>query len=142
MPGPTPFPGAPSPGPVGVAEGAIRGDPIADELLQLLELGEPPAIGARPERDVVERDLEHSLVAGPQRHLGELALEGHEELLRHPGGAEQPPAAGAIGDADDGHAPPDYGLICTGVPSGTACQISSISWLDRATQPFVQSFWR
>src|SRR5215207_2152322 len=125
----------PSPRTIGVAERAIRRDTVADQLLELLELGKSAGVGTRPDRHVVERDLEDPFVTGPQRDLGELTLEHHEELLRHPRRAEQPATARAVRDPDGGHSPARYGLICTGVPSGTACQISSISWLDTATQP-------
>ena len=142
MRGTTRGPSAPSPGPIGVTERSLRRDAIADELLELLELRKAPLGCTRPYHRIVELDLEHPLRARTQRDLGELALESDEELLGHPRRAEKPAAFGAVRDPDAGHAPQIYGLICTGVPSGTARQISSISWLDSATHPLVQSFWR
>src|SRR5688500_15453588 len=117
-----------SPRAIRVAERALRRDTITDQLLELLELGKPPGVGTGPDRLVVERDLEDPLGARAEGDLGELALERHEQLLRHPRRAEQPATARAVRDPDGSHSPARYGLICTGVPSGTACQISSISW--------------
>src|SRR5262245_55325882 len=66
----------PSRSAVGVPERAFRRDPVADALLELLELGEPALGGARPDGLTVQGDLEDSLVAGAQGDFGELPLEG------------------------------------------------------------------
>src|SRR5688500_9752869 len=140
IPGTTRWTFAPSLRAIGVAERPLRRHAVADELLELLELGKASLGRPRPDHGVVELDLEDAFSARSQGDLGQLTLEGDEELLGHPGRAEEPAASGAVRDPDAGHAPPSYGLICTGVPSGAACQISSISWLDSATHPLVQSF--
>src|SRR6476661_1028993 len=126
---------------VRVSQGAIGGDPVAHALLELLQLRESAFGGAGPDGLAVEGDLEDAFVAGPERDFRELALERREELLRHPRRAEEPAAARAVCDLDARHAVASsgYGLICTGVPSGTARQSSSISALESATQPLVQS---
>jgi hypothetical protein len=87
-----------------MAEGPVGSDPVADALLQLLELGEASFGVPRPDRLAVDVDLEDAFLARPERHLGELALEGDEKLLSHPRRAKEPAAARAVGDSDARHA--------------------------------------
>src|SRR5258705_10441081 len=93
-----------SPSAVGVPQRAIRRDPVADALLELLELGKPALGGTRPDGLAIQRDLEDSFVAGPQGDFRELTLERREQLLRHPLRAEKPAPAGAVRDLDARHA--------------------------------------
>src|SRR5690606_24484960 len=81
----------------------IRRDPIADQLLELLGLGEPAGLLAIEELLVVEEHpKEPRLRRGHQRDLAELLGEGGEQLLGHPRGAHQPAAAWAVVDLDAG----------------------------------------
>src|SRR5829696_4794036 len=93
-----------SPGAVRVPQGAIRSDAISNELLELLQLGKPTLARARPDHLTVERHLEDALISRTQRDFGELPLEGDEQLLRHPRRAQEPAAAGTVGDLDARHA--------------------------------------
>src|SRR5262249_52176967 len=81
-------------------ERLVGRDGAAPPLLQLLDVGEPPLRLARPHRIAVDAYLEHAALARPQRHLADLLFEGGQQLLRHPGGAQQPAALRAVLDLD------------------------------------------
>src|SRR5262245_55304303 len=86
---------------VDMAEIAGRRDLISHHLLQLLDLGKAPVLAARPQQLAVDPDLEHpARVVGNERHGPELLGEGREQLLTHPGGAQQPITEPAIGNGD------------------------------------------
>ena len=78
--------------------------PVADALLELLELGKRPSVARDQMVSPSSVDLEDSFVAGPEGDFGELALEGDEKLLGHPRRAEEPAAAGTVRDLDARHA--------------------------------------
>ena len=77
-------------------------DPVAHALLERLDVGEAAVAHAIPERLAVAGDVEHAAGAGDQRHLGQILGEGGEQLLRQPGGAQEPAALAAVGDGDAG----------------------------------------
>src|SRR5262249_48302039 len=77
-----------------------RGDRVAHELLQLLDVGEPSALTSRPQHLIAGANLEDAALAGDQGDLADLGLEGGEELLGHPGRPEQPAALRAVLDLD------------------------------------------
>src|SRR5262249_37780096 len=85
---------------LGVAQVAARGDAVADAALELGQVGEAALLLARPDRLALGADLEHAAVAGHERDLAELGRERRQELLRHPSGAQEPPALGAVLDLD------------------------------------------
>ena len=80
----------------------MRGDVVADELLELLDVGEAAVGGARPDGFGVEADFENASRAGPQGDFAQLGFKGGEQLLRHPGRAKQPAALSAVFDFDAG----------------------------------------
>src|SRR5262249_30167381 len=83
-------------------ERLVGRDAVAHPLLQLLDVGEPPLRLARPHRIAVDAYLEDAAGARPQRHLADLLFEGGQQLLRHPGGAQQPSALSAVFDLHAG----------------------------------------
>ena len=85
------------------AKDAIAGrrDPVSHHLLQPLDLGKAPVLAARPQQLAVDPDLEHpARVVGNESHGPELLGEGREQLLTHPGRAQQPIAEPAIGNGN------------------------------------------
>ncbi len=86
--------------PVDVPEVAVGVDAVAHQLLQLLDVREAAVALALPDQLAVEPDLEDAAGAGTERHVAELEAEGREHFLRHPGGAQQPVALGAVGDGE------------------------------------------
>ena len=90
---------------------ALGVEQVAHPLLQCLDVGEAAVALALPYDPAVAADLEHAAGAGDQRHLAQLLGEGGEQLLRHPGGAQQPVALAAVGDREARlrlrHAPQD-----------------------------------
>ena len=87
---------------VSVAEVLFGGDYVSDELFEFFDVGEAALCRARLEELVVYVDLEDSSCAGTEADFADFRDEGREELLGHPGGAENPVALGAVGDADCG----------------------------------------
>jgi len=86
-----------------VPELAIGRHPIPDRLLELAQLREATGLGPIEEDLSVESHGEHS--GRPTRnegHLGQLRLEGREQLLGGPAGAQQPATPGAVFDLDAG----------------------------------------
>ena len=77
----------------------VRGDDVADQLLEFLEVRETPLFLAGPKGFAVDPHLEHSAGAGLQGDLAEFGFEGCQEFLRHPRGAQQPTAARAVFDS-------------------------------------------
>src|SRR6516162_10463501 len=72
-------------------------------------------------------------VPGLQRHLAQILGEGGEQLLRHPGGAQQPLALPAIGDGDARLAGLRHGSPYSTIPS-------ALSWpMAAASSPWAVS---
>src|SRR5882724_790795 len=95
---------------VGVTEALAGRDGVADQLLELLDVGEAAAVVAGPEHGGADAHLEDAAGAGDERDLADLRLERRQQLLRHPGRPQQPAALRAVLDLDararrDGHAP-------------------------------------
>src|SRR5690606_1929116 len=88
--------------PVDVAEVALRVEAVAHPLLEHLGVGEPAVGRAVPDQAVAVMDPEHPPGARRQWHRAEIGAEGGQQFLRHPGGAQQPLALGAIGNGDMG----------------------------------------
>src|SRR5262245_55102615 len=89
---------------VDMPEIALGRHAVADALFQLCDLGESALIFARPYHVAADTHDEHAAGAGDERHAADLLLEGREQLLRHPGRAQQPSALAAILDRYDGAA--------------------------------------
>src|SRR3989442_8985018 len=85
---------------VGVTEALAGGDGIADQLLELLDVGEAATIVAGPEHGGADAHLEDAAGAGHERDLGDLRLERRQQLLGHPGRPQQPAALRAVLDLD------------------------------------------
>src|SRR4249920_263307 len=85
-----------------MAEIACRIETVANDLLQPLDVGKAAVALALPDELALIFDPEHPAGAGPQRDLAQILREGREQLLRHPGGPQQPLALSAIGDDDAG----------------------------------------
>src|SRR3990172_3418550 len=80
------------------------GDAVTQALLDLLRLREAALRLARPQRLAVQPHLEDAALAGDERDLAQLLDEGRQQLLRQPGGAQQPAALGAVLDLEPGRA--------------------------------------
>ncbi len=87
-------------GPIDVSEIAPRRHAIAHQPLQLRRFRKAPGVLARPHEFVADAHLEDAAAARRERHAGEFRLEGGEQFLRQPRGAQQPAALGAVGDGD------------------------------------------
>src|SRR5262245_51401855 len=86
---------------VDMAEIAGGRDLIPHHLLQLFDLGKTPVLAPRPQQLAIDPDLEHpARVVGNERDGAELLGESREQLLTHPGGAQQPIAEPAIGNGN------------------------------------------
>ncbi|AEF38541.1 hypothetical protein AS9A_0081 [Hoyosella subflava DQS3-9A1] len=83
-----------------MTEVASGGDYVADALLENSDLGEPTVSLAVPDVALPHIDAERTAGPGAQCDFTHIAVERGEQLLRHPGGAQQPSAAYAIGDDD------------------------------------------
>src|SRR5262249_16692154 len=81
-------------------EALARSNHVAHGLLELRHLGEPLALLARPDGLAVGAYLEDAAAPGNQRDLAQLGLERGQELLRHPGRPQEPPALRAVLDLD------------------------------------------
>ena len=84
--------------PVRVPERLLRRDAIAYELLQLFDLGKSAPLTSAPDDRVVHSHIEDASSSRLERGAGDLALERGEQLLSHPGGAQQPAALAAVFD--------------------------------------------
>src|SRR4051812_29756725 len=85
---------------VNVPEVALRLDPVADELLQGLHVGETPIALALPDKLAVNLDPEGAAGGRHERDGAEFLGKRREQLLRHPGRTHEPIALAAIGDRD------------------------------------------
>src|SRR5262245_18504221 len=81
-------------------EALARGNRVANDLLELLDLRKPLALGARPHHLTAGANLEHATTSGDERDLADLSLERGQQLLRHPGRAQQPPTLRTVLDLD------------------------------------------
>src|SRR4051794_12939573 len=82
--------------PIGMAKAAPRGNLIAHQLLQLLDIWKAALIGARPDLDFIDIHRKNAASSWHQRQLAKLGLKCRQQLLRIPGGAQQPAALRAI----------------------------------------------
>src|SRR5690606_8156776 len=105
-------------GPVRVAEVLVGGDAVADTLLQFLDVGESTLGLPRPEGFAAGAHFEDAAGAGLEGDLAQLLLKGGQELLSHPGGAQEPAALGAIFNFNARR--PSHGATpkASGVPPG------------------------
>ena len=85
-----------------MAERLVGRDDVADALLQFGDLGKAAFVLARPDYAIAAPDDEHAAGAGYQGDAAEFILEGGEQLLRHPGGAQKPAALPAVFDFETG----------------------------------------
>src|SRR5215472_2008752 len=102
-------------------------EPVADELLQRLDVGKAALALADPDEHALVLDPEDPAGAGLQRHLAQILGEGREQLLRHPGGAQQPLALPAIGDGDARLAGLCHGSSYSTIPSALRRPIAAAS---------------
>jgi hypothetical protein len=88
---------------VGMAERTARRDPVAHDLLQLLDLRKAALVLARPNNFLIDADLENAAcrVRG-EGHGANFLCKGCQQSLSHPAGAEAPAAQPAISDLDCG----------------------------------------
>src|SRR5262249_20589165 len=85
---------------LGMAQISAGSDAVADELFQLLHVGKAPGGGAGPDFEAIDTGGEDAARAWDQRHFTQFVGEGGEEFLRHPCGAQQPAALGAVLDLE------------------------------------------
>src|SRR2546425_8436345 len=85
---------------VGVTKALAGGEGVADQLLELLDVGEAPAVVAGPEHGGADAHLEDAADAGHERDLADLRLERRQQLLRPPRRPQQPAALRAVLDLD------------------------------------------
>ncbi len=83
-----------------MTEFPLGGDSVADELLELAKLGKTAVLTPIPDLLPVEPNREDPTGPGQERRLPELVLEGRQELLRSPAGAEQPATLSAVLDLE------------------------------------------
>src|SRR5687767_14292061 len=84
-----------------MAEGLVRSHAIANALLELFRFGKALLRFPVPDHVFADANLECAAgLARHKRHLAELLLEGDEQLLREPSGAQEPPALRTIFDLD------------------------------------------
>jgi len=117
-----------------MAERLVRRDNIANALFQFGDFRKAALVLARPDELIAGTDVESAACAGDQGYAAKLILEGGEQFLRHPGGAQQPPALPAIFDLDPraahgrpGRAGAGFGLrrLCFGTSPGQFARCSS-----------------
>ena len=75
-------------------------DAVPDQLSSFFDLWEATFIRAGPDHIMVNANLEYAASARYQCEFATLGREGSQELLRHPGRAQQPAALGAVFDFD------------------------------------------
>src|SRR6266850_2808956 len=85
---------------VSMPEALARGNHVADRLLELRDLRKSLALVTRPHELPVGADLENAALAGDQRDFTDLGLERGQQLLRHPGRPQEPPALRTVLDLD------------------------------------------
>jgi hypothetical protein len=83
-----------------MAEAFVGRDPVTYKLFQFLDIGKSPGVFSRKNYRTVNLDLEHATCPGSQGDALDVLFEGCEKLLRHPRGAQHPPALGEICDMD------------------------------------------
>src|SRR5438067_12461814 len=76
---------------VGVTEALAGGDGVADDLLELLDVGEAPAVVAGPEHGRADAHLEYAAGAGLARDRADLRVDRRQHHPRHPPCPPQPP---------------------------------------------------
>ncbi len=86
--------------PVRMTEILPWGDPVADELLEFLQLGEASALLAGPDQVAVSSNLKEPASSWDKDQLADLVLERSEELLCDPCSSHEPATLGAIVDLD------------------------------------------
>src|SRR5574344_387639 len=84
-----------------MAQIAFGVDDITHPLLEHLDLRKTAVTFALPQGHAVEQDLEVATGVRMQIDRAQLLAEGGEQLLGHPGGAQQPVALAAVVDIDD-----------------------------------------
>src|SRR5690349_21810043 len=88
--------------PVDMAEVPAGIDPVADQLLQLLDVGEAAIALALPDQRAVEMDFEDAAGPGHEGHFAHFERKGRKHLLSHPGRSQQPVALRAVDDPEAG----------------------------------------
>ena len=73
-----------------MAEIALRVEVVPYPLLERLDVGEAAVANPLPHEGGAELDAERAARRRDQRHFPEIVAECREQLLRHPGGAQQP----------------------------------------------------
>ena len=86
-----------------MAKVAALGDDVADAGFEDFDFGEAAVVGAGPDALVVGPDFKDAAVARLEGEFVEFLLEGGEQFLGHPGGAQKPFAARAIANGDFVH---------------------------------------
>src|SRR2546426_11237612 len=81
---------------VGVTKALAGGEGVADQLLELLDVGEAAAIVAGPENGGGDAHPEDAAGAGAERDLADLRLERRQQLPGHPGRPQQPAGLRAV----------------------------------------------
>jgi hypothetical protein len=87
---------------IDVAEIAAGLDDVAHALLQLLRSREAAVALALPDQLAVDSDFEIAAGAGESATSPRLSVKGLQQFLRHPAGAQQPVALGAVEDCYTG----------------------------------------
>src|ERR1700680_314327 len=87
---------------LGVPELHLRCNPVADQLLQFLDLREPAPFAPGPDRLAINANLENTAASREQRDLSDNSVNRGEEFLSHPSAAQEPSALGAILNFDSG----------------------------------------
>src|SRR3569623_1011219 len=87
---------------IGMAEGFVGRDTIADALLQFFEFWKSSFGAARPYMSAVHPHFEHAATARHQGHLAAFIGEREQQFLRQPRCPQQPAALRAKFDLDPG----------------------------------------
>jgi hypothetical protein len=81
-----------------MAQILVGSDAVSDNLLKLLDLGEPSSFSPRSDGILTDANLEDVSGAGNQRNLADIGRKGRWKLLRYPSGPEKPAAFHAVFD--------------------------------------------
>ena len=87
-----------------MAEVAALGDDVANAGFEHFDLWEAAVVSAGPDALVIGPDFEDAAVARLEGEFVEFLLEGGEQFLGHPSGAQEPFAARAVANGDFVHA--------------------------------------